>query len=231
MKTLLAILIFALPAMALNDPGAGLATRAARNTARVTQWQAKYEMLNAEHKEDEARLALQDLYETSCLLNIARNRMGEPDAKANRVSEWVEDQLKVLAFGKVLGLLADRCDPPAGWPYEPDDQGKLIEKTIVIRGIPVANRIRQMLPVLPRIGNVPPLVWGTMSHQVCVIDAEDPEINPPQLYDMIMSRHPWHESHLDLLQAIATAEGHLSNFYLVDDLSELPCDSITSPEI
>lgn len=224
MRTLLAILIFALPVIAeLNDPGAGLTTRAARRTARVTQWQAQYESFSAEQIENQARLALQDLYETSCLLDIARARMGDPTATPAEASEWVEDQLRVLAFGNILELLSDHCDPPADWTPEPDDQGGLIKKTLVIRGIPVANGIRQMLPVLPRVGNVPPLVWGTMAHQICVIDPELPE---EQRYDMIMSRHPWHESHLDLLQAIVAAEGHLSNFYLVDDLSELPCDTI-----
>lgn len=215
----IAILITLPLLAALNDPGEGLATRNERRTARVTQWQAQYEVLTAEQIQNQARSALEDLYESSCLYQIARNKGAT--GTDNDVREFIEDRLSLLLSQTKLDLLDEHCAAPAYTPSCTEStedstdcyQGELINKILVIRGVGVSDGIRSMLPVLPRVNGVPPLVWGTMSEGTCIWNAARTTC--------FASAHPWHEVHLHMLEAIIRAEGREDNFALVDSLVEV----------
>jgi hypothetical protein len=207
------LLIAAASLGAINDPGAGLATRAERRTARVTQWQTQYEGLTAEQIQNQARLALYDIVDADCVRGIARNKMGDPQATDSTVDEWIEDRMSALASTDRLDLLETRC-PGGTTTEEEQDQGGVMHKTLVIRGTAVADGIRSMLPVFPRVGGVSPLAWGTMAEATeCTVGG----VTGP----CYASRHPWHEAHLHLLESIIRAEGRETNFALVDNLSEV----------
>ena len=128
-------------------------------------------------------------------------------------AEWVEDRLSVLAFGNALDLLDDHCEAPTGWTPASGEQGEVVNKILVIRGEAYANGIRQMFPVLPRIGSVPPLTWGPMATGTCTVNGT--------AGDCYASHHGFHEAHLHLLEAIVTAEGAITRFTLVDSLVDV----------
>ena len=197
--------------MALIDPAGGLPTKAERRLARITQWQAQYEALSPTQKTNQAYIALTDMCLESHLLQVAKNVSGlETDEEAEA---WIKTKINTLAFGELLSVFAGRCLPPTDWTPEPGEQGGIIQKILVIRGTAYANGIRQLLPVLPRIGNVPPLIWGTMSEGTATIKGVTGTC--------YAAAHPFHEAHLHLLEAIVTAEGALFRFDLVNSLEEI----------
>jgi hypothetical protein len=197
--------------MALTDPGAGLPTRAQRHLARTAQWQAQYEALTPTQKTNQAYNAVTDLFKEACLLAAAKRISGlETDAEAEA---WLKTKINTLALLNNLKVLDDRCPPPTDWTPEPDEQGGTIRKILVIRGEAFANGIRQLLPVLPRIGSVPPITWGPMPQGTATVKGISGTC--------FAASHPFHEAHLHLLEAIVTAEGALSRFDLVDSLEEI----------
>lgn len=224
MKRLLIALLCVLPLAAeYPDPGAGLATRAARRAARLADWQTTWEGLSAENKENAARQMLQDNFQSSCLLAAVREHSGEPAMSIPDAQEYIETYISQRNPDAVLDWLERYgCEPEPSYTPEEDDQGGVIHKTIVIRGTATAKGIRNYIPAFPRIGSVSSVGWGSMSHLICTVGVTD--------YDIYLSRHPWHEAHIDFLQSIVQAESAQANFYLVDSVDELGCDSITTPE-
>lgn len=227
MRILIAILIFALPMIAaLSDPGAGLSCIStqggydgepcARRDARLAVWGTAYGNMTDEEKTLQAVSAVEDVY-GPCLYEIVKRRSGNPDITPAEARLWVGARLNALNTNEVPEWARERCAAPSYTPI-PGEQGGVIHKTLVIRGAVVANTIRRRWPTLPRIGNVAPLDWGTMTHKVCTVGSND--------YDIYLSRHPWPEATLHAIHTIVAGEGKLSNFYLVNDLSELPCDEI-----
>jgi hypothetical protein len=207
---------------AINDPGAGLGTRAERRTARVTQWQAQYAGLTAEQIQDQARRAVYDYVDADCTRRWALQRLGTPAdpqtaltaGQESTADEYVEGRIGLLASTEKLDVLDARCPGGATFTPENQEQGGLTHKTLVIRGAAVSDGIRSMLPVLPRVGSVPPLSWGTMASTTeCTVGG----ITGP----CYASRHRIHEAHWDLLEAIVSAEGRLGNFARVDDLADV----------
>ena len=197
--------------MALNDPAGGLPTRAERRLARITQWQAQYEALSPTQKINKAYIALTDMCLESYLLQVAKNISGlttDEEAEA-----WIKTKINILAFSERFSIFAGRCSPPTDWTPEPGEQGGIIQKILVIRGTAYANGIRQLLPVFPRVGNVPPVIWGPMPEGTATVKGVTAT--------SYVAAHPFHEAHLHLLEAIITAEGALSRFDLVNSLEEI----------
>lgn len=190
---------------AINDPGAGEATRALRRTARVTAWQAIYEGLTDEQIQNQARVALYDFVDQVCIEEKAANRMGGTPSQPE-IQEWIEDEMSALAATDRMELLTEKC--PGGAPYTPeeDDQGGVYDRVLIIRATAVADGIRAMLPVLPRIGSVAPLAWGTMSEGTCTVGGTSGTC--------YASHYAWHEATVHLLEAIVLAEGRADNFAL-----------------
>jgi hypothetical protein len=207
MQLIILLLLMSMSLLAeLSDPGANLATSAERRAARVSVWQPQYEALSAEQVENQARQAVEDLYDPVCLLAVIRDHMGDPQATQSAADEYLEDRLSALLTNKNLAFLEDHCGPPA-FTGSGNVQGEARRRVLVIRGVATSNGLRSMLPVLPRIEDVPPLVWGAMSEGTCTINSTTGAC--------FAAEHDWHEAHLHLLEAIIRAEGQETRFALL----------------
>ena len=212
MKWFIALFMLVLPVIAaLNDPGAGEADRPARRTARVTAWQSAYESLSAEQLQNQSRRAVEDMYESSCLYEFARSNGATGDDAA--VQEWSEDKIAVMAGHQKLNTLGLQCGPPTDWTPELGEQGGILPRRIVVGVGTAITAIKREVPVLPRVGNVPPLLWGNGPLQTCTINA----VTGP----CIAMSHDLHEVHRDILEAIVVAKGLEDSFALVRTLAEV----------
>lgn len=213
MRLLLLVLV-ALPLLAISDPGAGGTDRSTRNAARVSVWQAEYANMTTAQIRNKAYAGLTDSIDEDCLRDTARIITGTPNGTNAQATAWIKSKLAALKSTERVNHLLETCGPSSK-PFTPEplNQGNIIEKTLVVRGTTVSDDIRSTLPFLPRIGSIPGVVWGEMSRGTCTIGS----VTGP----CYATRHHWHEAQLDLLEAIVRAEGKLSNFKLVDNLSEV----------
>lgn len=212
MKLLTLILLLAWPVMAaINDPGAGLETRSERRTARVTAWQTTYESLSAEQLQNQARRAVEDMWNPTCLYEQARQKGATGDDAD--VQEWIEDRIGAINGHERLSLLDGTCSRPTDWTPEPDEQGGILPRRIVVGAADAIRDIKREVPVFPRVGNVPPLIWAGGPLATCTINA----VEGP----CVAMSHDLHEVHRDTLEAIVLAKGLEDSFALVESLDEV----------
>jgi len=191
---------------AIQDPGAGLETRAARRAARVAAWQVIYEGLTAGQIRNQARVAVYDIIDQTCLENLAKDRMGGTPSDAE-AQEYIEDHLSALTSTETSSLLIDSCPSTKPWTPEPLDQGGEYDRVLIVRGAVASDSVRSKIPVLPRIGSVPPIVWSAMAHGTCTIGGATD--------DCYASHYPWPEADIHLLESIIRSEGLETAFALV----------------
>ena len=228
MRLAIALLI-ALPGWAaLVDPGAGLKTPDARRTARVAAWQAAWANMGLNAKQAQARMGFQDLYEPRCLYEIVKRKTKDSTISPRDAELWVESTLAVLLRDKTIAMLDSRCDAPRDWTAEPAEQGGTVRRVLVISGRAYADGIRRRMPILPRVGSVAPMVWGTMSESTCTFTGSEADRGP-----CYASEHEWSEAHLHLVEAIVLAEGAIARFRLVASLDDVawggPVEEVEAP--
>jgi len=231
------ILLMASPLWAaLADPGAGLDTAAKRRASRIAAWQSTWAGMGLNDKQAQARMALQDLYEPKCLYEIVKRKTRDRNISPRDAELWVESTLAVLLEDQTLDMLNERCDAPSNWTAEPAEQGGVARRVLVISGRAYADGIRRRMPILPRIGSVPPMVWGTMVESTCTFTGNEAGRGP-----CYASEHVWSEAHLNLVEAIVRAEGAASQFRVVASLdavawggpneSEAPVIWVVTPRV
>ena len=212
MKLLTLILLLTWPVMAaLNDPSAGIEDRATRRSTRVSFWSDIYTKLSPEQLQNQARRAVEDMYESSCLYAFSRTK-GATGTDAD-VQEWIEDRIAILAGHKALDKLGMQCSPPTNWTPEPETQGGPLPRRIIVGTEDAITAIKREVPVLPRVGSVPPLGWAAGPLETCTINA----VTGP----CIAMSHHLHEVHRDILEAIVLAKGLEDSFALVQSLNEV----------
>jgi len=225
------ILLMASPLWAaLVDPGAGLKTPAARRTARVAAWQTAWTNMDLSAKQSQTRGGLQDLYEPKCLYEIVKRQTKDAQISPRNAELWIESTLAVIPVDKITGMLDSRCDPPSNWTPEPAEQGGTVRRVLVISGRAYADGIRRRMPILPRVGSVAPMVWGTMSESTCTFTGSEADRGP-----CYASEYEWSEAHLHLVEAIVRAEGAIARFRLVASLDDVrwggPVEEVSVPLI